>query len=51
MQVADYNQGRTVADVPVKSWSDGERESLRPNSIWADSRYVDITQKEVDEAK
>jgi len=24
---------------------------LRPNSIWADDRYVDITQKEVNEAK
>jgi hypothetical protein len=48
MEVPDYNQGRTVADVPLKRWSDGERSSLRPNSIWADDRYVDITQKEVD---
>ena len=48
MEVPDYNQGRTVADIPLKRWSDGERSSLRPNSIWADDRYVDITQKEVD---
>jgi len=51
MEVSDYNNGRTVADVPAKVWSDGERSNLRPNSIWADDRYVDITQKEVDEAK
>ena len=51
MEVPDYNQGRTVADIPLKRWSDGERSSLRPNSIWADDRYVDITQKEVDQAK
>lgn len=51
IEVADYNQGRTVADVPLKSWADGERTKLRPNSIWADDRYADITQKEVDEAK
>lgn len=51
MEVSEYNKGRTVADVPCRQWSDGERSSLRPNSIWADDRYIDITQKEVDEAK
>jgi hypothetical protein len=51
VEVSEYNQGRTVADVPHRSWADGERAKLRPNSIWADERYVDITQKEVDEAK
>lgn len=51
LEVPDYNQGRTVADVPSKTWSDGERSKLRPNSIWADDRYADITQKEIDEAK
>lgn len=51
MEVPEYNQGRTVADVPLRSWSDGERSKLRPNSIWADDRYADITQKDVDEAK
>jgi hypothetical protein len=45
------NQGRSVADVPSKTWADGERSRLRPNSIWADERYADITQKEVNEAK
>ena len=51
MQVADYNKDRTVADVPCRTWEDGERAKLRPNSIWADDRYADITQKEVDAAK
>ena len=51
MEVADYNKGRTVADVPKRSWADGERSKVRPSSMWADDRYADITQKEVDEAK
>jgi len=45
IEVSAENQGRTVADVSNKTWADGERSKLRPNSIWADERYVDITQK------
>ena len=45
MEVPDYNAGRTAADVPVRDWSYGERTNLRPNSMWADDRYADITQK------
>ena len=51
MEVPDYNRGRSVADVPNKTWADGERSKLRPNTMWADDRYADITQTEVDEAK
>lgn len=51
MEVGDYNRGKTVADIPSRTWTDGERSKLRPNSIWADERYADINQKEVDEAK
>ncbi len=51
IEVADYNKGKTIADIPLRSWADGERSKLRPNSIWADDRYADITQKQVDEAK
>jgi len=51
MEVPSYNYGRTVADVPLRNWTDGERTKLRPNSIWADDRYVDITQQEVNDAK
>lgn len=51
MEVPEYNKGRTVADVPLKTWSDGERDRLRPDSLWNDERYIDITQKEINEAK
>lgn len=51
LEVPEYNQGRTVADVPARTWADGERTKLRPDSIWADERYVDITQKEIEQAK
>lgn len=47
MEVPKYNKGKTVANVPLKSWSDGSRENLRPNTLWADDRYVDVTQDEV----
>jgi len=49
--VSSYNQGRTVADVPLRRWEDGSREHLRPNTLWADDRYVDITSDEVKAAK
>jgi hypothetical protein len=51
MEVPDYNRGRTVADIPNKTWADGERSKLRPSSIWADDRYADITQEEVEAAQ
>ena len=51
MKVGDYNKGRTVANISTKSWADGTREKLRPDTMWADDRYVDITQKEINEAK
>lgn len=51
MEVAPYNEGRTVANVSTKSWVDGNSERLRPDTMWADDRYVDITQKEINEAK
>ena len=51
MVVPDYNRGRTVANVPRKNWNDGTRQNLRPDTLWADDRYVDVTQKEIDAAK
>ncbi len=51
MEVPDYNQGRTVANVPRRTWIDGNADNLRPDSMWIDDRYVDITQAEVDQAK
>ena len=51
MVVGEYNVGRTVANVPRRTWSDGSRQNLRPDTLWADDRYVDVTQKEIDEAR
>lgn len=51
MEVAEYNQGRTVANVARKTWVDGTADKLRPDSMWIDDRYVDITQAEIDQAK
>lgn len=51
MVIAPYNQGRTVADVPLRRWEDGTRENLRPDTLWADDRYVDITYEEVKAAR
>ncbi len=51
MEVATYNKGRTVADVPLRSWRDGNRDVLRPATLWADDRYADITPEEVKAAK
>eukprot|EP01017_Pseudomicrothorax_dubius_P000470 TRINITY_DN0_c1893_g1_i5.p1 TRINITY_DN0_c1893_g1~~TRINITY_DN0_c1893_g1_i5.p1 ORF type:complete len:275 (-),score=76.59 TRINITY_DN0_c1893_g1_i5:109-933(-) len=51
MEVSSYNEGRTLADVSDRIWTDGERERLRPDSMWADERYAKITQAEINEAK
>lgn len=51
MEVPHYNKGRTVADVPHKSWQDGNRDHLRPDTLWADDRYADITKEEIEAAK
>ena len=51
MRVDEYNQGRTVANVARKTWGDGTADKLRPDSMWIDDRYVDISQSEVDAAK
>jgi hypothetical protein len=37
MTVTDYNKGRSVSDLKLKSWGFGE--SLRPDSYWVDDRY------------
>jgi len=51
MEVGEYNKGRTVASISTKSWVDGTRDKLRPDTMWADDRYVDTTQKDINEAK
>lgn len=51
LEVSDYNKGRSVGDLVEKRWVDGTREKLRPDTIWADDRYSEITQKDINEAK
>ena len=51
MTVGPYNVGRTVANISTKTHIDGTADKLRPDTMWADDRYVDINQKEINEAK
>ena len=52
IQVSDYNKGRSVADVPLSVHKfQGRRHKLRPDSIWADERYANVTPEEIEAAK
>jgi len=51
MKVAPYNVGRTVANISLKTTIDGTAEKLRPDTMWADDRYADITQAEITAAR
>lgn len=51
MKVSGYNEGRDVSELEIKNWSHGTRENLRPDTMWADARYANITQQEINEAK
>jgi len=51
MEVSDYNKGRSPADVSDKTWQNGTRHYLRPDTMYADERYADITQPEINAAK
>ena len=51
LKVSNYNKGRSVADLEDKTWLDGTRTHLRPDTMWADDRYATITQTEINEAK
>lgn len=39
MTVSDYNKGRSVSDLKLKSWEHGRPHNLRPDSLWFDDRY------------
>ena len=51
LDVSEYNKvtfnykikGRTNKDVSDKIWPDGGRDKLRPDTMWADERYTEIT--------
>jgi hypothetical protein len=50
--VSDYNQGRSIQEVADwKRYIHGTRAHLRPDTIWADERYINVTQEEIDAAK
>ena len=52
MSEGDYNIGRFIQDVDgTKSKIHGTRQYLRPDSLWSDERYVNVTQEEIDAAK
>ena len=44
MEVPSYNKGRTVADTSRNTFGNGIRGFLRPNTLWADDRYADVTE-------
>lgn len=52
MALGSYNKGRSLANVSKKStYSMGMAANLRPDSMWVDDRYVNVTQEDVDKAK
>lgn len=51
MEVSPYNKGRTVRDISNRTYVHGTRQYLRPDTIWADDRYSDVTQEDIDAAR
>lgn len=39
MQVSDYNKGRSVSDLKLKTWDHGKGGKMRSDSMWEDDRY------------
>ena len=39
MEVSDFNRGRSVTDLQLKSWDYGVARNLRSDSLWQDDRY------------
>ena len=39
MTVSDYNKGRSVSDLKLKTWDYGKSHNLRSDSVWQDDRY------------
>lgn len=52
MKIGDYNRNRTMRDVSRNSsYDDGMAKNLRPDSMWVDERYSNITQQDIDAVK
>ena len=39
MEVGEYNKGRSVSDLKLKTWSYGKPGNLKTDSFWEDDRY------------
>jgi len=39
MTVSDFNKGRSVSDLKLKTWEYGKGGQLRSDSVWQDDRY------------
>jgi len=39
MQVSDYNRGRSVSQLQLKTWDHGTAANLRSDSLYQDDRY------------
>ena len=39
MIIGDYNKGRSVSDLKLKTWDYGKAKNLRSDSYWYDDRY------------
>lgn len=40
MEVSDYNRGRSVSDLKLKTWAYGTRENMRSDTMLDDDRYI-----------
>lgn len=43
MQISDFNKGRSVSDLKLKTWAHGRSDKLRGDTYWADDRYNPAT--------
>jgi hypothetical protein len=43
MTVSDFNKGRSVSDLKLKTWEYGKGGNLRSDSLWQDDRYNPVT--------
>ena len=39
MSVSDYNKGKSVSDLKLKTWEYGKGGQLRSDTVWQDDRY------------
>lgn len=39
MEVSDYNRGRSVSDLKLKTWEYGNAKNLRSDTLYQDDRY------------